>query len=65
VQGKGRAKSVIAVPMELLTIERGQKRRGLLIGDQQANLVKKAAQPPDTKRKVRHRFFCLLFDRRI
>jgi eukaryotic translation initiation factor 2C len=51
VQGRGRQKSTIAVPMELLTIERGQKRRGLLIGDQQANLVRKAAQPPDTKRR--------------
>jgi hypothetical protein len=37
--------------MELLTIERGQKRRGLLIGDQQANLVRKAAQHPTDKQK--------------
>lgn len=51
VQGKGRNKQTMAVPMELMTIERGQKRRGLLIGDQQANLVRKAAQPPDTKRR--------------
>jgi eukaryotic translation initiation factor 2C len=36
--------------MEMLTIARGQKRRGLLIGDQQANLVRKAAQPPEQKR---------------
>ena len=44
LQGKGKGKSTIAVPMELLSLERGQKRRGLLIGDQQANLVRKAAQ---------------------
>jgi hypothetical protein len=37
--------------MELLQIERGQKRRGLLIGDQQANLVRKAAQPPSVKQQ--------------
>jgi eukaryotic translation initiation factor 2C len=52
LQGRGRGpKDVIAVPMELLTIKRGQKRRGLLIGDQQANLVRKAAQRPDEKRQ--------------
>ena len=39
----------MAVPMELLSIKRGQKRRGLLIGDQQANLVKHAAQKPAVK----------------
>lgn len=51
VQGRGRTpKEPIAVPMELLTIKRGQKRRGLLIGDQQANLVRKAAQRPADKR---------------
>lgn len=38
------------MPMELLTIKRGQKRRGLLIGDQQANLVRRAAQRPEDKR---------------
>jgi eukaryotic translation initiation factor 2C len=37
--------------MELLSIKRGQKRRGLLIGDQQAKLVKIAAQRPEDKRK--------------
>lgn len=53
LQGKGRGKGAhkMAVPMELLQLEKGQKRRGLLIGDQQANLVRKAAQPPDVKRK--------------
>lgn len=51
MQGRGRGpKDTIAVPMELLTIKRGQKRRGLLIGDQQANLVRKAAQRPEDKR---------------
>jgi eukaryotic translation initiation factor 2C len=56
LQAKGRKRpgekraQVVAVPMEMLTIARGQKRRGLLIGDQQANLVRKAAQPPEQKR---------------
>ena len=37
--------------MELLTIKRGQKKTGLLIGDQQAKLVKIAAQRPEDKRR--------------
>lgn len=50
MQGRGRTpKEPVAVPMELLTIRRGQKRRGLLIGDQQATLVRRAAQRPDDK----------------
>lgn len=40
----------MAVPMELLAIKRGQKRTGLLIGEQQAKLVKIAAQKPEQKR---------------
>lgn len=39
------------MPMELLTIKRGQKKAGLLIGDQQAKLVKIAAQRPEDKRR--------------
>ena len=37
--------------MELLTIKKGQKRTGLLIGEQQAKLVKIAAQRPEDKRR--------------
>lgn len=51
MQGRGRKGSEIAVPMELLSIKRGQKRTGLLIGDQQAKLVKIAAQRPEDKRR--------------
>jgi hypothetical protein len=51
VQGKGRKGAEIAVPMELLSIKRGQKKTGLLIGDQQAKLVKIAAQRPEDKRR--------------
>jgi eukaryotic translation initiation factor 2C len=51
VQGRGRKGSEIAIPMELLSIKRGQKKTGLLIGDQQARLVKIAAQRPEDKRK--------------
>lgn len=49
MQGRGRRDSTIAVPMELLHIKKGQKRKGLLIGDQQANLVRYAAQKPNDK----------------
>lgn len=37
--------------MELLNIKRGQKKTGLLIGEQQAKLVKIAAQRPEDKRR--------------
>jgi hypothetical protein len=37
--------------MELVTVVPAQKKRGMLEPDQQANLVRKAAQPPDRKKQ--------------
>lgn len=51
LQGKGRMKGQdIAVPIELMSVKPGQKKTGLLIGEQQAQLVRKAAQKPQDKR---------------
>lgn len=41
----------IAVPIELMSVVPGQKKTGLLIGDQQAKLVRLSAQKPDEKKK--------------
>jgi hypothetical protein len=52
VQGKGRQKGKdIAVPLELMSVKAGQKRQGLLIGEQQARLVRMSAQKPAEKRQ--------------
>jgi hypothetical protein len=52
LQGKGRAKGKdIAVPLELMSVKPGQKKTGLLIGEQQAKLVRMAAQKPNDKKR--------------
>lgn len=41
----------IAVPIELMTVRAGQKKTGLLIGEQQAQLVRMSAQKPHEKKQ--------------
>lgn len=41
----------IAVPIELMSVRSGQKKTGLLIGEQQANLVRRSAQKPQEKKQ--------------